>query len=139
MDAKVYIKVLNFTQKDTPVPGGLVVTWEGVDWTEQEYSELIQNIDKAALLAYLRLDHLFQPEDIEVVSREEYLKLFPENEADIQNASSNPGGWAAGQPQTGTTLYLRQEDNLRNTVGLCEAACNVRNPERKHHRSVPQA
>lgn len=83
MDAKVYIKVLNFTQKDTPVPGGLVVTWEGVDWTEQEYSELIQNINKAALLAYLRLDHLFQPEDIEVVSREEYLKLFPENEADI--------------------------------------------------------
>lgn len=81
-DFVLYVRVNNIEANDMPVmAAGFLVNFGPIKRkTTLTYAEIVEQIDKQEFLEHLRLDHMFSPENIWFVTKEEYLAVFPEDD-----------------------------------------------------------
>lgn len=85
----LYVRLYNIETEDGIVPGGMVIDFGQIRrQTTLSYEEIIKVIDKAEFLNYMRLDEIFKPENIEFVTKEEYEKVFPDEDIDEQGGNN---------------------------------------------------
>lgn len=74
------IKGLAVDENGSPAPAGLCIDLGETD-KEIDYAALAKKVDKAAVLKMACLDGSASPEDVEVITPEEYDKEFGDSDA----------------------------------------------------------
>lgn len=83
MDSVIYLLIDGVMEENENVPMGITVELGPIQEEERlAYEELVTNEDIAELLKILRLDHIWTPDKVKVVTKEEYLRHFPDGAGD---------------------------------------------------------
>lgn len=79
----LYIKVTNLVGRDCRLtPTCITIDFEGSAPVKKlAYEEALCSLSNAELLEYLNMSDIFQPDEIQIISESEYLKLMSSNES----------------------------------------------------------